>query len=76
MKRNLIFTILLIVFVSYPSSSLASEFPLVTGGPGFILSDSPFYALDRLFQKGKLILAFTPQKRAEVRNNIMGERMA
>ncbi|MEK9178638.1 MAG: hypothetical protein AAB801_02545 [Patescibacteria group bacterium] len=75
MKRNLFFTILLIIFISQPAASYAS-FPSVTGGPGFILSDSPLYVLDRLFQKGKLFLAFTPQKRAEVRNNIMGERMA
>ena len=76
MKRNLIFTILLIILVSYPGKTLASEFPQVTGGPGLILPDSPFYALDKLYQKGKLFLAIEPQKRAEVRNGIMGERMA
>ena len=74
-KRNLFFTILLIFFISHPASSYAS-FPSVTGGPGLILSDSPFYVLDKLYQKGKLLLAQTPARRAEVRNNIMGERMA
>jgi len=74
-KRNLFFTILLIVFISHPASSYAS-FPSVTGGPGLILSDSPLYVLDKLYQKGKLLLAQTPARRAEVRNSIIGERMA
>lgn len=77
MKRNLsIFTVILFLFVFSSKTVFASQFPPVTSGAGFFLPDSPFYTLDKLYQKVKLAIALTPEKRAEVRNQILGERMA
>lgn len=78
MKRNFyIFTFLLLFILFSSRVALASsDFPSVTSGAGFFLPDSPLYALDKFYQKGKLLFAFTPEKRAEVRREILGERMA
>ena len=77
MKRNLYtFTFLLLFILFSPKAVFASDFPPVTSGAGLFLPDSPFYSLDKLYQKVKLGFAFTPEKRAEVRNQILGERMA
>lgn len=62
-----------------PSSSFAQNkniFPAVPQGPGYILPDSPLYVFDKLSQEFKLVLAFTPERRATVRNQIVGERLA
>lgn len=76
MKRIIfVFTLILLFFVFSPKT-FASEFPAVPSGPGYLLPDSQFYGVDRLYQKVKLLLAFTPEKRALVRNQIIGERMA
>ena len=76
MKRIIfVFTLILLFFVFSPKT-FASDFPAVPSGPGYLLPDSQFYGIDRLYQKVKLVLAFTPEKRALVRNQIIGERMA
>lgn len=60
------------------ASTASSElvFPAVTSGPGFILPDSPFYFLDNFVQNIRLATAFTPERKAEVRSQIAGERLA
>jgi len=50
--------------------------PPTIEGPGIILPDSPFYFLDQLKQNTRLFLAFTPEAKTKVYNNIAGERMA
>lgn len=50
--------------------------PPVTSGPGLILPDSPLFFLDQLKQNVKVALAFSPEKKAEVRAQIAGERLA
>lgn len=59
-------------------STSASElvFPPVTSGPGYILPDSSFYFLDQAFQNVRLAFALSAQKKAEVRYQIAGERLA
>ena len=59
-------------------STVSSQinFPPVTSGAGFILPDSPFYFLDKTFQQIRLLIAFTPESRAKVRQEIAGERLA
>lgn len=52
------------------------QFPAVTSGPGHILSDSPLYAFDKLYQKIRLLLVFTPENRARLHAQIAGERLA
>jgi chromosome segregation ATPase len=52
------------------------DFPPVTDGPGFILPDSPFYTLDRIFQKMKLSAAVSPEEKVKTRMLLIGERMA
>ncbi len=51
-------------------------FPPVTAGPGHILPDSPFYALDKLYQTLRLALVFTPENRAQLHTQIASERLA
>jgi hypothetical protein len=50
--------------------------PPVAAGAGMILPDSPFYFADKAFQNLKLSLALSPEKKAEARNLIIGERLA
>ncbi len=77
--NKLIIPLLVFLFLSVTPAALAQNkniFPAVTNGPGHILPDSPIYFVDNLYQEIKLVLAFTPEKRALVRNEIVGERMA
>lgn len=78
MQRNFYILTFLLLFILFSPKVVfaSSDFPPVTSGAGIFLPDSPLYALDKLYQKGKLLFAFTPEKRAEVRNQILGERMA
>lgn len=50
--------------------------PPTVEGPGLILPDSPLYFLDNLKQQLRLILAVTPQMKAQVYASIAGERLA
>lgn len=59
---------------STPSSQIV--FPPVTSGAGFFLPDSPLFFLDKTFQRIRLFLAFTPERKAKVREQILGERFA
>lgn len=59
---------------STPASELV--FPPITFGAGFILPDSPLFLLDRAFQQIRLLTAFTPERRAQVRGQIASERLA
>lgn len=77
--NKLIIPLLVFLFLSITPAALAQNkniFPAVTNGPGHILPDSPIYFVDNLYQEIKLVLAITPEKRALVRNEIVGERMA
>lgn len=59
------------------STDLSSvSFPVVTAGAGSILPDSPFYFVDKLYQKVRLGLVFTAENKAQLHNQIAGERMA
>ncbi len=58
------------------TSSPQIVFPPVTAGAGFILPDSPLFFLDEMFQEVRMLLAFTPEKRAKTRALIAGERLA
>lgn len=58
------------------TSSSQIVFPPVTSGAGFILPDSPLFFLDKTFQQIRLFVAFTPERRAKVREQITGERLA
>jgi chromosome segregation ATPase len=51
-------------------------FPPVTSGPGYILPDSPFYGIDKAYQRIRLALIFTADNRASLHNQIAGERLA
>ncbi len=51
-------------------------FPPVTAGPGYLLPDSPLYFLDKLSQKLKLAIAFSPERKAFIESQIVGERLA
>jgi len=59
-------------------ATIASELvlPPVTSGAGFILPDSPLFFLDKLFQQIRLVLAFTPERKAKTHAQIAGERLA
>ncbi len=77
--NKLIVPLLVFVFLTFTPVALAQNkntFPAVSNGPGYILPDSPLYFVDNLYQEIKLVLALTPEKRAIVRNEIVGERMA
>jgi len=58
------------------TSSSQVVFPPVTAGAGFILPDSPLFFLDEIFQEVRMLLAFTPERRAKTRASISGERLA
>jgi len=47
-----------------------------TQGPGLILPNSPLFFMDQWFQALKLAVATTPEAKAKVRAQIIGERMA
>jgi len=58
------------------TSSSQVVFPPITAGAGFILPDSPLFFLDQVFQEIRLLIAFTPERRAKTRALIAGERLA
>lgn len=57
-------------------SSNNELFPAVSAGTGFLLPDSPFYFLDKIFQGLKLTASINPQAKAKIEIQIIGERMA
>lgn len=84
-------SLLVVIFLSFAISTYghhqkqvlgdvteASELllPPVTSGAGFILPDSPLFFLDKTFQRIRLVLAFTPERRAKTHAQIAGERLA
>lgn len=77
MKKVTVIVFFAFLLLTAPASAENKNiFPAVPQGPGFILPDSPFYVVDNLFQEMKLVLALTPERRAVVRNQIIGERIA
>lgn len=58
------------------TSSSQLLLPPVTSGAGFILPDSPLFFLDKMFQRIRLVLAFTPERKAKTHAQIAGERLA
>ena len=52
------------------------QIPATPEGPGLILPDSPLFFLDELKQRVRVLLAFTPEARAQVHADIAGERLA
>ncbi len=77
--NKLIIPLIIFFFLSLTPAALAQNkntFPAVSNGPGYILPDSPLYFIDNLYQEIKLVVALTPERRALVRNEIVGERMA
>jgi hypothetical protein len=58
------------------TSSSQIVFPPITAGAGFILPDSPLFFLDEIFQEVRMLVAFTPERRAKTRALIAGERLA
>jgi len=52
------------------------QYPALSSGPGFILPDSALYSLDKIYQRMRLALIFTAEKRAEIHDAIAGERLA
>ena len=50
--------------------------PPTSEGPGFLLPDSPLFFLDQLKQEVRLLLAFTPEQKAQIHNAVAGERLA
>lgn len=58
------------------ASAPVLSIPPTSEGPGLILPSSPLFFLDRLKQEFRLILAFTPEQKANVHNLIAGERLA
>ena len=71
------------VFSNHRSAVLGSStessqlvFPTISSGPGFFLPDSPLFFLDRWFQTIRLAFAFSPERRAVIRSQIAGERLA
>lgn len=91
MKRYCILVLLLLLIALLPQkafahhkkavlgeTTIASELdtPAVTAGPGYILPDSPLYFVDNIFQTVRLATAFTSERRAKIRAEIAGERLA
>ncbi len=85
------FSLILIVYVVFPKTVLASNREQVLGqdtassiplmsptaeGPGLILPDSPLFILDELKQSLRLAFAITPEAKARVHAAIAGERLA
>lgn len=58
------------------TSSALPQIPPTVEGPGLILPDSPLFFLDQLKQNVRLLLAFTPEAKAQVHTEIAGERLA
>jgi hypothetical protein len=58
------------------NSAAALSIPPTTEGPGLVLPDSPLYFVDQVKQGFRLLLAFTPEQKATIRNAIAGERLA
>lgn len=58
------------------TSSALPQIPPTAEGPGLILPDSPLFFLDQLKQNIRLLLAFTPEAKAQVHTEIAGERLA
>lgn len=58
------------------TSSAFPQIPPTAEGPGLILPDSPLFFLDQLKQNVRLLLAFTPEAKAQVHTEIAGERLA
>lgn len=58
------------------SENVVNDFPSVTSGPGHIMPDSRLYFIDKLYQEFKLAVALSPQERAKVHTQILGERLA
>jgi len=58
------------------SDSSSFTIPPTVEGPGFILPDSPLFFLDRFKQSARLFFAFSPERRAKIRSDIAGERLA
>lgn len=58
------------------SENIVDDFPFVTSGPGHIMPDSRLYFIDKLYQEFKLAVALSPQERAKVHTQILGERLA
>lgn len=50
--------------------------PPTAEGPGLVLPNSPLFFLDQLKQEVRLLLAFTPEQKAQVHNAVAGERLA
>lgn len=86
-----LFSLILIVYVVFPKTVLATNREEVLGvqtdsstvnmsptteGPGLILPDSPFFALDELKQSLRLAFAITPEAKMRVHSAIAGERLA
>lgn len=86
----LVTSILVVLFLILPSSvsaynsavlgeSTNSAVPSIAPtaeGPGFILPDSKLFFLDKLKQKVRLFLAFSPEDKAKVHADVAGERLA
>ncbi len=83
---TILFCVLLVIVAPHAHASvhdvLGEEtkadvtYPPVPWGSGYILPDNPLYKVDNAFQSLRLLLAFTPERRAMVRSLIMGERAA
>ncbi len=58
------------------ASTPVLSIPPTTEGPGLVLPDSPLFFLDKLKQKVRLFLAFTPEEKAKIHNAVAGERLA
>lgn len=58
------------------SAGNIAQIPPTTEGPGLLLPDSPLFFLDKIKQKIRLFLAFTPEAKAEVYVSVAGERFA
>jgi len=84
-------SLLVVIFLSFAISTYAHHqrqvlgdqttpseliLPPVTSGAGFILPDSPLFFLDKMFQGVRLVLAFTPERKARTHAQIAGERLA
>jgi hypothetical protein len=58
------------------ASAPALSIPPTAEGPGLILPNSPLYFVDQIKQEFRLLLAFTPEQKAKIHNQVAGERLA
>jgi hypothetical protein len=58
------------------ASTSTLSIPPTAEGPGLVLPNSPLYFIDKIKQKFRLLLVFTPEQKAKVNNAIAGERLA